>query len=149
MNHKNVFIFAVLRYGTQVARLTDMASASGRGYEVSAAVGRVLDGALGLVRNVLCAQAATQRQARLLPGATPDTPEERLIADKLAGAERVDVDAVVDAVSTALYRQELDEGGSAAELSLLGSRVFVPDVLRALEGGDGRLWALSAVPPAA
>ena len=89
------------------------------------------------------------REARLLPGATPATPEERLIADTLAGAERIDVDAVVDAVSASLYRQELQDGGSAAELSLLGSRVFVPDVLRALEAGDGRLWILSAGRPAA
>lgn len=86
-------------------------------------------------------------EACLLTGgsAAPTTLEERLIVEALAGPGRLRVDALVPLVAAVLYREELRHGGSAADLGLFGARVFVPDVLRALEAGNGRLWTISAV----
>jgi hypothetical protein len=109
---------------------------------------RVLNGALQRVLDVFAPDTvanADPREARLRPGAiaAPKTTEERLIVEALAGAGRLTVDALVATVSDALYREELSEGGHDTDLSLLGAGVFVPDVLHALEAGDGRLWTLS------
>ena len=117
---------------------------------MSPTVERVLNGALRRVLDVFAPDSVAHsdpREARLLPaaGAAPATPEEQLIVEALASAGPVPVDALVAAVSNALYRDELSEGGNDADLSLLGAGVFMPDVLRALEAGDGRLWTLSVV----
>src|SRR5688572_3368335 len=118
------------------------------GRAMSPTVERVLNGALRRVLDVFAPDSVAPsdpREARLLPGAgaAPATPEERLIVEALASAGPVPMDALVIAVSNALYRDELSEGGNDADLSLLGAGVFMPDVLRALEAGDGRLWTLS------
>jgi hypothetical protein len=115
---------------------------------MSPVVTRVLNGALRRVLDVFAPDSVANsdpRVARLLPGAVaaPETPEERLIMEALASAGRLSVDVLVATVADALYRDELAEGGNDADLSLLGSGVFMPDVLHALESGDGRLWTLS------
>jgi hypothetical protein len=116
------------------------------------AVTRVLNGALRRVLDVFSPDSIADsdpRIARLLPAAVaaPETTEERLIVETLANTGRLAVDALVAAVADALYREELVEGGNDADLSLLGASVFIPDVLHALEAGDGRLWALSVAAP--
>ena len=125
-----------------------MASPSQSRSTMSPTVTRVLSGALRRVLDVFAPDRVANsdpRVARLLHGAVaaPRTPEERFIVEALASTGRLSVNALVAAVADALYRDELAEGGNDADLSLLGSGVFMPDVLHALEAGDGRLWTLS------
>jgi hypothetical protein len=108
---------------------------------------RVLNGTLRRVRDVFGAAEVAQhdpREVRLLPGAlaAATTAEEALVLAILAPTGRLPVDALVGAAATAFYDEELRQGGSDAELSLLGSDVFVPEVVRTLQAGDDRLWTL-------
>jgi hypothetical protein len=116
---------------------------------MSIAITRVVGGAM---RRALGARRQEndlppdRREVSLLPGASaaPEALEHRLIVDTLGRHGQLRIGALVELVATAVYRDTLRGGGSVADLGVFGPRVFVPDVLNALEAGNGSLWTISA-----
>jgi hypothetical protein len=49
---------------------------------------------------------------------------------------------LVNRVAVELYQKELAEGGWLLDLAVTGSRLFVPDVRKEIEAGNGRLWQI-------
>jgi hypothetical protein len=76
------------------------------------------------------------------PARHPQTQIERLLVDTLAVKGPMSRSALVSLAALALYREELANGGSLADLGFFGERLFVGDVTRALEAGRGVLWAV-------
>jgi hypothetical protein len=89
------------------------------------------------------------RQVRPLTGArrSPLTPEECLIVRELGGAEPRAVDDLVAIVSRTLYREDWRRGGWIVDIGIFGPNLFAPDVVRALEAGNGQLWTITQRPP--
>jgi hypothetical protein len=86
------------------------------------------------------------REVRLLAGAAtlPAALEYRLIVEALADREQLPIGALIDRVAVAVYRETLQEDGSAADLGVFGPRIFAPDIRHILEAGNGRLWTISS-----
>ncbi len=107
----------------------------------------------GAVRGVLgrrgSARSDDPREVHLLARAAgaPMTLEERLIVEALAGAGSLRLAELVSRAAHALYREEQRLGAGAADIGIFGSRLFAPDVARALEAGNGRLWTITARAP--
>ena len=85
------------------------------------------------------------REVRLITsdGAETAALEDRLIVDALAGLGCLPIGTLVDHVAVAVYQETLRQDGSVADVGLFGSRIFVPDILRVLEAGNGHRWAIS------
>jgi len=59
---------------------------------------------------------------------------------KESGETRLDL--LAERVASGLYREELRDGAWAVDLGLLGSGLFIPDVMRSLKAYDGILWQI-------
>jgi hypothetical protein len=94
------------------------------------------------------AHAPDPREVRLITsqGAETAALEDRLIVNALAGPGCLPIGTLIDQVAVAVYREMLREDGSVADVGLFGARIFVPDILWALEAGNGHRWAISAPP---
>ncbi len=74
--------------------------------------------------------------------ARPTTRIERASLAVLSETGETSFDALVARVAAELYREEIRRGAWAVDLGLLGSRLFVTDVVRSLDRYNGLLWEL-------
>ena len=70
------------------------------------------------------------------------TRVERAALEILRETGEAPFDALVAHVAAELYREEIRHGAWAVDLGLLGSRLFVPDVVRSLDRYNGVLWEI-------
>ncbi|MBI4247552.1 MAG: hypothetical protein HY614_10250 [Candidatus Rokubacteria bacterium] len=75
-------------------------------------------------------------------GRLPTSEIERLAAGRLARDSSVAFDVLAAHVAAEIYRRALQRGGWVVDLGLVGSSVFVPDVVRELEAAAGVLWTI-------
>lgn len=91
------------------------------------------------------ARAAGLREdvVRLVEAARPPvTPVEQLAVATLTRDGTMSFKRLVEQVALDLYREMLRSGGWAVDIGIFGTNLFVPDVARELEAGDGTLWRL-------
>ena len=82
-------------------------------------------------------------RVQLLDDSTsPATPVERATLRVLKETGETRLEPLVERVADELYREELRNGAWLVDLGLVGSRLFVPDVLRSLKAYNGSLWRI-------
>jgi hypothetical protein len=54
---------------------------------------------------------------------------------------------LVQRVARTLYVDALGQGAWTVDIGVFGSEVFVPEVVRGLEEGDGTLWEIAPADP--
>ena len=89
-------------------------------------------------------KVSLDRGVRLLE-ATPRPPAtdiERLVVAALKRGGAMDFRALVDRVASDLYHDELRHGGWAVDIGVFGRNLFVSDVVREIEAGNGLLWRI-------
>jgi hypothetical protein len=88
--------------------------------------------------------ARSARHVRLLesPARPPATAAEREAIATLRLAGTMPFLALVDRLAREAYGDALRGGAWAADIGLFGTALFVPEVARALEAGNGVLWAI-------
>lgn len=79
------------------------------------------------------------RPVAVLPR-SPATPLERFAVETLGREGAMALDALVDRLAGLLYRDALRHGGWVIDIGFFGQNLFVPEVARDLEAGDGLLW---------
>ena len=85
----------------------------------------------------------TNRQVRLSRlNRSARTPLEGIAAAMLSRNQQIPLGELAEQLAESLYRDELRHGGWAVDVGLLGSSVFVADVLQQLQAGDGDLWKI-------
>jgi len=72
----------------------------------------------------------------------PTTRVERASLAVLSETGEAPFDTLVGRVAAELYREEIRGGAWAVDLGLLGSRLFIPDVVRSLDRHNGVLWEI-------
>ena len=73
-------------------------------------------------------------------GRSPGTPFEQLVVAALQRHGAMPFRALAVEVARDLYLDELRQGAWATDIGLLGDGLFVPEVAREVEAGNGRLW---------
>jgi hypothetical protein len=73
---------------------------------------------------------------------SPRTQVERIAAAMLSHNQQIPLSELAEQLAESLYRDELRHGGWAVDVGLLGSSVFVADILQQLQAGDGDLWKI-------
>ena len=76
------------------------------------------------------------------PARPPATAIERAILGVLSESGEAPSEILVTRVAAELYREEIRHGAWAVDLGLLGSRLFVPDVVRSLDRYNRVLWEI-------
>jgi hypothetical protein len=90
-------------------------------------------------------------------GAAPSRPRVRLLEPAVAASigaveqttlgmlkeeGEAPLDALAERVASELYREELRQGGWVVDLGLVGSELFIPEIIRSLKARDGVLWRI-------
>lgn len=70
------------------------------------------------------------------------TPIERLAVSSLKQEGAIPFRLLVERVASAVYFEELRNGAWILDLGLFGPRLFVRDVVREIEAGNGILWEI-------
>jgi hypothetical protein len=105
----------------------------------------------GLIKQILKGALATRPNSVSSVSAKPGvslapfhrparTRVEQIAVAVLVREEEVPLSELAALLAEALYRDELRNGGWAADLGLLGSGVFLADALHEIKAGDGCLW---------
>ena len=87
-------------------------------------------------------QAVSLRVRLIANPARPTTRIERASLAVLSESGEAPFDTLVTRVAAELYREEIRRGAWAVDLGLLGSRLFIPDVVRSLDRHNGVLWEI-------
>lgn len=87
-------------------------------------------------------RAGSLRVRLIANPARPTTRIERASLAVLSETGEASFDTLVTRVTAELYREEIRRGAWAVDLGLLGSRLFVPDVVRSLDRYNGVLWEI-------
>lgn len=87
-------------------------------------------------------QTVSLRVRLIANPARPATRIERASLAVLSESSEASFEALVARVAAELYREEIRRGAWAVDLGLLGSRLFVPDVVRSLDRYNGVLWEI-------
>jgi hypothetical protein len=69
-----------------------------------------------------------------------------LVVAALKRGGAMDFRALVDRVASDLYHDELRHGGWAVDIGVFGKNLFVSDVVREIEAGNGLLWRIEEAP---
>jgi hypothetical protein len=77
--------------------------------------------------------------------ACTSSDETQAILGPLRRSGSARLDTLVEDAAKSLYKSELARGGAHLDLGLLGARIFVPAVRRALDAGRGRLWEIQKI----
>ena len=72
----------------------------------------------------------------------PETPVERSATAMLRREGSLPFHVLINRVAVELYQKESAEGAWLLDLAETGSRLFVPDVRKEIESGNGRLWTI-------
>jgi hypothetical protein len=70
------------------------------------------------------------------------TPIEKLTLSNLRRERVIPFRLLVERVATELYQAELSKGAWILDIGLLGSKLFVPDVIDEIEARNGTLWQI-------
>ena len=89
-------------------------------------------------------EATRSLGVRLLqPGSRPPvTPIEQAMVSALKHEVEMDFGTLVERVASELYLKEIRSGAWMLDLGLFGSGLFIPDVVRELQAGNGTLWEI-------
>jgi len=84
------------------------------------------------------------RRVRLLaaPRRTPRTSLESLVCSTMERDRTMPFEALVQRLARALYVDALRHGAWTLDIGVFGAELFVPDVVRELEEGDGTVWQI-------
>lgn len=70
------------------------------------------------------------------------TPIERLAVSSLKQEGAIPFRLLVERVASAVYFEELRKGAWVLDIGMFGARLFVRDVVREIEAGNGILWEI-------
>jgi hypothetical protein len=70
------------------------------------------------------------------------SPIERAAIANLKQQSPLPLDLLVQRVAAQLYHDELRHGAAAVDIGLLGSEIFVPEVMGEIQARDGSLWRI-------
>ena len=70
------------------------------------------------------------------------SPIERAAVANLKQQGALPLDLLVQRVAAQLYRDELRNGAAAVDIGLLGSDLFVPEVMGEIQARNGSLWRI-------
>jgi hypothetical protein len=70
------------------------------------------------------------------------SPIERAAIANLKQQSPLPLDLLVQRVAAQLYRDELRQGAAAVDIGLLGSEIFVPEVMGGIQARNGSLWRI-------
>ena len=90
-------------------------------------------------------EATRSLGVRLLqPGSRPPvTPIEQAVVSALKHEVEMDFGTLVERVASELYFKEIRSGAWMLDLGLFGSGLFIPDVVRERQAGNGTLWEIT------
>jgi hypothetical protein len=74
------------------------------------------------------------------------SPIERAAIENLKQQSPLSLDQLVQRVAAQLYRDELRHGAAAVDIGLLGSEIFVPEVMGEIQARNGSLWRIEKYP---